>query len=163
MRKYILACEICQRVESSPFAFCPASASACPGRVLGLCLNGLCLRIPRQPTQEYGILVFLDRFSKKVHLVAVTESINASACGRVFVDTVFRLHGLSRELVSGRDLRFTAEFRRSVFKHSKHAKRCPHLTTQKHMVGRNLPIVSFRGYFCGTADRDREEQIAAPS
>ena len=51
-----------------------------------------------------------------VHLVAVPESINASACTRVFIDTIFLLHGLPRELVSDRGPRSTAEFRRSVFK-----------------------------------------------
>ena len=50
-----------------------------------------------------------------VHLVAVPESINASACARVYIDTVSCLHVLPRELVSDRDPRFTAEFWRSVF------------------------------------------------
>ena len=63
-----------------------------------------------------GILVFVDRFSKMVHLIAVSESIDASECARVFIDTVFRLHGLPREIVSDRDPRFTAAFWQSVFK-----------------------------------------------
>ena len=60
--------------------------------------------------------MFVDRFSKMVHLVAVPESINVSAFARVFIDTIFRLHGLPRELVSDQDPRFTAEFWRSMFK-----------------------------------------------
>ena len=71
---------------------------------------------PADPHNNTGILVFVDRFSKMAHLVAVPESINASACARVFIDTIFRLHGLPRELVSDRDPRFTAEFGRSVFR-----------------------------------------------
>uniref|UniRef100_A0AAV1U229 Integrase catalytic domain-containing protein n=1 Tax=Peronospora matthiolae TaxID=2874970 RepID=A0AAV1U229_9STRA len=51
-----------------------------------------------------------------VHLVAVPETITASGCACVFIDTIFRLHGLPRELVSDRDPRFTADFWRSVFK-----------------------------------------------
>ena len=61
-----------------------------------------------------GILVFVDRFSKMVHLVAVPESINASAFACVSIDTVFRLHGLPHELVSDRDPRFPSEFWRFV-------------------------------------------------
>ena len=57
-----------------------------------------------------GILVFVDRLSKLVHLVAVTESITAQGCARVFIDTIFCLRVLHRELVSDRDPRFTAEF-----------------------------------------------------
>ena len=40
-----------------------------------------------------GILVFVDRFSKMVHLAAVPKSIMAQGCARVFFDTIFRLHG----------------------------------------------------------------------
>ena len=71
---------------------------------------------PADPHKNAGILVFVDLFSKMVYLVAVPESINASACARVFVDTICRLHRLPRELVSDRDPRLTAEFWRSVFK-----------------------------------------------
>ncbi|CAI5703145.1 unnamed protein product [Peronospora effusa] len=70
---------------------------------------------PKDAHGNNGILVFADRFSKMVHLVAVPESITAEGCARVFIDTIFRLHGLPGELVSDRDSRFTAEFWRSVF------------------------------------------------
>ena len=63
-----------------------------------------------------GILVFVDHFIKMVHLAAVPESINAHSCARAFIDTLFRLHGLPRELVFDRDPRFTAESWQSVFR-----------------------------------------------
>ena len=69
---------------------------------------------PANSHKNPGILVFVNMFSKMVHLGAVPESINASA--RAFIDKFFRLHGLPRELVSDRGPRFTAEFWRSVFK-----------------------------------------------
>uniref|UniRef100_A0AAV1VKS5 Integrase catalytic domain-containing protein n=1 Tax=Peronospora matthiolae TaxID=2874970 RepID=A0AAV1VKS5_9STRA len=72
--------------------------------------------LPKDARGSTGILVFVDRFSKMVHLVAVPETITASGCACVFIDTIFRLHGLLRELVSDRDSRFTADFWRSVFK-----------------------------------------------
>ena len=71
---------------------------------------------PAESHTNTGIPVFVDRFSKMVDLVAVPESINSSACARIFIDTVFRLHGLPCELVSDLDPRFTAEFWRPVFK-----------------------------------------------
>ena len=63
-----------------------------------------------------GILVFAYRFSKMVHLAAFPESITAQGCACVFLDTIIRLHGLLRELVSDRDPRFTAEFWQTVFR-----------------------------------------------
>uniref|UniRef100_A0AAV1T6I7 Integrase catalytic domain-containing protein n=1 Tax=Peronospora matthiolae TaxID=2874970 RepID=A0AAV1T6I7_9STRA len=71
---------------------------------------------PKDVHKNTGIVVFVDRFSTMVHLVAVPESFTAQGCARVFIDTIFRLHGLPRELVSDRDPRFTAEFWQSVFR-----------------------------------------------
>ena len=71
---------------------------------------------PDDTHKNNGILVFVDRFSKMVHLDAVPGSVNAHGCARVFIDTVFRLHGLPRELVSDRDPRITAEFWQTVFR-----------------------------------------------
>ena len=51
-----------------------------------------------------------------VHLAAVHESISALGCARVFIDTVFRLHGIPREPLSDRGPRFTAMFWQSVFR-----------------------------------------------
>ena len=92
-----------------------------------------------------GILVFVDRFSKMLHLVAVPESINASACARVFIDTIFRLHGLPRELVADRDpLRNSGD---PCSKHSERAFRCRPLTTLKHMVRQNVQTAFLRKSF----------------
>ena len=77
---------------------------------------GCIFGFPGDAHKNNGILVFVDRFSKMVHLAAVQESIPAHGCARVFIDTVFRLHGLPRELVSDRDPRFTAAFWQSVFR-----------------------------------------------
>uniref|UniRef100_A0AAV1TXS6 Uncharacterized protein n=1 Tax=Peronospora matthiolae TaxID=2874970 RepID=A0AAV1TXS6_9STRA len=71
---------------------------------------------PKDVHKINGILAFVDRFSKMVHLVAVPESITAQGCARVFIDAIFRLHGLCRELVSDRDYRFAADFCQSVFR-----------------------------------------------
>ena len=60
--------------------------------------------------------MFVDRFKPIIHLVTVPESITSSGCTRLFIDTFFRLHRLSRELVSNRDLLSTAVFWRSVLK-----------------------------------------------
>ena len=75
---------------------------------------GLRLRFPEDAHKNNGIPVFVDRFSKMIHLDAVNESISAHGCACVFIDTVFRLHGLPRELVSDRDPRFTATIWQSV-------------------------------------------------
>ena len=71
--------------------------------------------LPEDAKGNTGILVFVDRFSKMVHLTAVHSSITAEGTADVFVDTIFRLHGMPSELISDRDIRFTATFWQHVF------------------------------------------------
>uniref|UniRef100_A0AAV1T3U5 Integrase catalytic domain-containing protein n=1 Tax=Peronospora matthiolae TaxID=2874970 RepID=A0AAV1T3U5_9STRA len=116
VRKYIRACEVCQRVKSSPSLRAPLQPLPVPAECWESISMDFVFGLPKDARGNTGILVFVDRFSKMVHLVAVPESTTASGCACVFIDTIFRLHGLPRELVSDRDPRFTSDFWRSVFK-----------------------------------------------
>uniref|UniRef100_A0AAV1UXT3 Integrase catalytic domain-containing protein n=1 Tax=Peronospora matthiolae TaxID=2874970 RepID=A0AAV1UXT3_9STRA len=116
VRKYVRACEVCQRVKSSPSLRAPLQPLPVPAECWESISMDFVFGLPKDARGNTGILVFVDRFSKMVHLVAVPETITASGCACVFIDTIFRLHVLPRELVSDRDPRFTADFWRSVFK-----------------------------------------------
>jgi hypothetical protein len=116
VRKYIRACEVYQRVKPGPSLRAPLQSLPIPTECWESVSMDFIFGFPADEHKNDGILVFVDRFSKMVHLVAVPETITAEGSARVFVDTVFRLHGLPRELVSDRDPRFTAEFWRSVFR-----------------------------------------------
>jgi hypothetical protein len=72
--------------------------------------------LPPDKQLRTGILVFVDRFSKMVHLIPVKATVSAQETAQLFVDTIFRLHGMPMEIVSDRDPRFTSVFWRSVFK-----------------------------------------------
>ena len=102
VRKYVQACEVCQRVKSSPSLRAPLH----PLPVQTECWESVSVDFvfgfPADSHTNTGIPVFVDRFSKMVDLVAVPESINASACVRVFIGTVFCLHWFPLELVSDR-------------------------------------------------------------
>ena len=95
--------------------------------MLAVRIYGLRLRISEDDHKNYGILAFVDIFSEMVHLVAVPESITAPGYARVFIVTVFKLHGLPPELASDRNPRFTVEF----------WQLCQLLIIRKQMVGRN--------------------------
>ncbi|KAE9011572.1 hypothetical protein PR001_g15879 [Phytophthora rubi] len=51
-----------------------------------------------------------------VHLAAVPDTIDAAGTATLFIDRVFRQHGLPESIVSDRDPRFTGKFWTSVFK-----------------------------------------------
>ena len=63
-----------------------------------------------------GIVVFVDRLSKMVHMAPVSQSVTAEETAVLFLDCVFRHHGMPETIVSDRDPRFTALFWRALFK-----------------------------------------------
>ncbi|ETP38071.1 hypothetical protein F442_14220 [Phytophthora nicotianae P10297] len=52
-----------------------------------------------------GVLVFVDRFSKMVHLIPVSDKISTADTAVHFIDTVFRHHFLPVSIVSDRTRR----------------------------------------------------------
>ena len=71
--------------------------------------------LPRDGHGNTGIVVFDDRLSQMSHLAAVPDSIDGEGTAQLFIDRVFRQHGLPVAIVSDRDPRFTSKFWKSIF------------------------------------------------
>ncbi|KAG3231699.1 hypothetical protein PI124_g23207 [Phytophthora idaei] len=76
---------------------------------------GFVFGLPPDRKRRTGVVVFVDRFSKMVHLAAVPAEVTAVQTARLFVDMVFKHHGMPLDIVSDRDPRFTARFWQEVF------------------------------------------------
>jgi hypothetical protein len=61
-----------------------------------------------------SICVFVGKLTKQVHFVACKEEVSAKKFAELYVDHVFRHHGLSREFITDRDPRFTSAFWQEV-------------------------------------------------
>lgn len=69
--------------------------------------------ITHLPVTESGydtIATYVDRFSKRIHLVPSKSSDTATNVADDFFKHIFRLHGLPDSLVSDRDPKFTSKF-----------------------------------------------------
>ncbi|KAE9281308.1 hypothetical protein PR003_g27714 [Phytophthora rubi] len=111
IRKWVRSCEICQRVK-------PAASKQAPLRPLPIATSAwrsvsmdFIFGLPRDAEGRTGVLVFVDRFSKMVHLAPVAAEVTAE----LFLDLVFRHHGLPESIVSDRDPRFTSAFWTRLF------------------------------------------------
>ncbi|KAG3129125.1 hypothetical protein PC128_g26902 [Phytophthora cactorum] len=71
--------------------------------------------LPPDSKRRTGVVVFVDRFSKMVHLATVPAEVTVVQTARLFVDMVFKHHGMPLDIVSDRDPRFTARFWQEVF------------------------------------------------
>ena len=103
------ACEACTVFTSSI-----ASASNCHGS-LAFGQHGFHLWSPSGRTETHGRIGFVDRFSKMVHFAPVSTHVTAETTAQIFIDLIFRHHGLPESIVSDRDPRFTSAFWATLF------------------------------------------------
>jgi hypothetical protein len=69
------------------------------------------------PSRQFNcLMVIVDKFSKYAHFMPLRHPYTASKVADLFVDNVYRLHGLPLSIVSDRDPVFTSSFWRSVFR-----------------------------------------------
>lgn len=70
------------------------------------------------PTSAHAncIMVVVDKLSKFAHFIPLHHPFTASKIAQVFLDNVFRLHGLPTHIVSDRDPIFTSLFWRELFR-----------------------------------------------
>ncbi|OWZ18636.1 reverse transcriptase [Phytophthora megakarya] len=106
--RYLLASETCTSLAGST-ATTTDSVGALGGRFDGL-------RVwPSARFQAEGIVVFVDRISKMVHLVAVVAEVTSIQTARLFVVMVFKHNDMPSDFVPDRYPRFTARLWQEVF------------------------------------------------
>jgi hypothetical protein len=62
------------------------------------------------------IMVVVDRLSKYSYLCALQHSFIASMVAQIFMDRLFKIHGMPHSIVSDRDPTFTRNFWQELFK-----------------------------------------------
>jgi hypothetical protein len=62
------------------------------------------------------IMVVVDRLSKYAHLCALQHTFTASTVAQIFMDQVFKIHGMPHSIVSDHDPTFTSNFWQELFK-----------------------------------------------
>ncbi|OWY96211.1 polyprotein [Phytophthora megakarya] len=70
-----------------------------------------------QPKREVdSIWVVVDRLTKRCHFVSTTKKVTAEGVARLFIDHIWKLHGMPTSIVSDRDRKFVSAFWQHVFK-----------------------------------------------
>jgi hypothetical protein len=118
VKDYVLSCDTCQRVKASQQS--PAGLLQ-PMPIPQNCWESISMdfitQLPLTKNGNDAIIVFVDMLSKMVHLVPTQTNATAPDVAKAFFDSVFRLHGLPKVIVSDRDAKFTSKFWQSLFAH----------------------------------------------
>lgn len=62
------------------------------------------------------IMVVVDRFTKYAHFLTLSHPFTAPTVAQLFIDNIYKLHGLPNSIVSDRDKIFTSSFWQNLFK-----------------------------------------------
>ncbi|KAJ9514787.1 hypothetical protein QJQ45_028458, partial [Haematococcus lacustris] len=118
VRHYVRNCHSCQVNKASSLK--PAGKLRplpIPLRAWDSVSMDLIVKLPASGPQKYdSILVFVDRLTKMVHLVKTWESITAPQYAKLFIEHMFRLHGMPRDVISDRGPQFKNHFWAEVAK-----------------------------------------------
>lgn len=63
-----------------------------------------------------AIMVVVDRLTKRAHVLPTHTTISAEGTARMFLNHIWKLHGLPRKVISDRGPQFVAEFTRELYR-----------------------------------------------
>ena len=65
--------------------------------------------LPRSFRGNDSIWVIVDRFSKAAHFVAMKKKQSVESLAHLYIQSIVRLHGVSKSIILDRDPRFTSK------------------------------------------------------
>lgn len=114
--EFVSACITCQQAKPDrtrlPDLLHPLPVPAAAWQIISLdFIEGL----PKSGNANC-ILVVVDSFTKYVHFLPLLHPFTVAVVAKLFMNQVYRLHGLSSVIISDRDRIFTSSFWRELFR-----------------------------------------------
>ena len=72
-------------------------------------------RLPMTWRQHDSIMVVVDKLTKVAHFIPVKSTHKTDDIAKIFIKEIFKLHGLLKEIVSDRDVKFSSNFWKGLF------------------------------------------------
>ncbi len=115
IEEQVRACEVCAQNKTDTQAY-PRLLQPLP--VPNQVWEDICMdfieALPKSEGKD-NILVVVDRLTKYARFVPLKHPFTATDIAWVFMDTVYKLHGCPRSIVTDRDKIFTSQFWRELF------------------------------------------------
>ena len=71
--------------------------------------------LPMTWRQHDSIMVVVEKLTKAAHFIPVKSTYETGDIANIFMKDIFKLHGLSKAIVSNRDVKFTSNFWTGLF------------------------------------------------
>jgi transposase InsO family protein len=116
IKDWVLSCSVCQQAKPErvkyPGLLQPLPVPHRPWQHIALdFVEGL-----PQSGSHNCLLVVVDRFSRYGHFIPMAHPYTSAKVAQLFVNNIYKLHGLPESIVSDRDPIFTSNFWRELFK-----------------------------------------------
>ena len=115
VKRFVRSCDVCQRMKSGRQNQGLSQPLTVPEQPWQHISMDLIVGLPRTQRGFDSIHTFVDRLTKFFYLVPTTATVDAAGDAQLYINNVFKLHGLSQTITCDRDPRFTAEFFKDVF------------------------------------------------
>lgn len=70
--------------------------------------------LPKTQKNHDAIWVIIDRLTKSAHFIPINQTFSLERLAQIYVNEIFRLHGIPTSIVSERDPRFRSKFWRQL-------------------------------------------------
>ena len=115
VKRFVRSCKKCQHSKGDRARHAPLQCLPVPSQPLQDMSMDFITGLPVSSSGSNAELTFIDRLTKQAHFVPTKMTVNAVVTAELYAQSVFRLHGLSRSIVSDRDPRLTSEVYQSNF------------------------------------------------
>ncbi|MCO5553853.1 hypothetical protein L7F22_007379 [Adiantum nelumboides] len=113
---YVRSCLVCQKVkfdrQKAPGLLQPLPIPDRPWESIAM---DFVFDLPRTTTGNDGIWTIICRFSKQAHFIPVRKKIKPEHMVKIFMQNIFKYHGMPQSIVSDRDPRMTSLFWKALF------------------------------------------------
>ena len=115
VKDFVKSCDSCQRNKSSKNKVGLLQPLPVPDQPWHNISLDFIMGLPVTSMKNDAVFTSVDRLTKYVHLIPTTSTIDAEGAAPLYIKHMFSAHGLSKSIVSDRNIRFTASFSKECF------------------------------------------------
>lgn len=113
VNKFVDSCEVCQRSKGNKTHFTLKSPEL-PNKVWEEIHYDFIIKLPLSNGFE-SVLVVVDQFLPQAHFIPYDKSVNAKQLAKIFIQEVWRLHGLPKRTIFDRGSTFNSHFLKALY------------------------------------------------